>query len=204
VINLMPSEIRTEILYARRNTRLLKWLLRIVLATTCIVALTLLGVLIINATVTKKAKQNTQLESQLAEQGLEETQKRIQTFTGNLKLVDTVLSKEILFSKVLQQVGAAMPANTKLSGLKVEASQRGLDITAYAADKLAASQIQVNLEDPKNRVFEQVDIIKITCGTGVESTEGGEYPCSGNYRALFNKNNQFLFINDAPVGILDE
>jgi hypothetical protein len=111
-----------------------------------------------------------------------------------------VLSKEILFSKLIQQVGAAMPANTSLNGLSINKVQGGIDLTASAVDYTAATQVQVNLSDAQNKIFTQADIVSINCSTGTSSsTQDTTYPCTVTIRALFAKNNPFLFINNTKA-----
>ena len=69
----------------------------------------------------------------------------------------------------------------------------GLALTANATSYTTATQVQVNLADPSNKIFAKVDIENITC------TQGGstdpQYPCTVQLRALFSNNNPFLFIH---------
>jgi hypothetical protein len=85
-----------------------------------------------------------------------------------------------------------MPANANLTGLDINGVQGGLDITANAADYKTATQVQVNLSDPANKIFEKADIVDIKC----DGSANANYPCQVTIRALFAKNNPFLFINN--------
>jgi len=123
-------------------------------------------------------------------------QKQVTDISNNLKLAVQVLSQEILFSKLLKQLASVTPRNATLTNLSISDTQKGVDITAQTANYDAATQLQINLADPKNQIFAKADIITINCG----STVGIRYPCTVNIRALFAANNPFLFINDKKAG----
>jgi hypothetical protein len=88
-----------------------------------------------------------------------------------------------------------LPANTALTKLVVDKVEGGLQIAASAQDFNAASQIQVNLQDPKNQIFEKADIDSITCSAGLTS----QYPCDVTLKALFGKNSQYFYIAPKPT-----
>jgi hypothetical protein len=85
-----------------------------------------------------------------------------------------------------------------LTGLSINKVQGGLDLQAAATDSQTATQVQVNLQDPKNQIFEKADIVNIQCATDA-STAGdplkSQYPCTVQLRTLFAKNNTFSFIS---------
>jgi Tfp pilus assembly protein PilN len=193
MINLLPTNIRENLLYARRNTMLLRWLVAMLAALAGVAVIVVMGQLYINAQANSYTKQANDLREQLRVQKLEETQKRVTDISSSLKLVVQVLSREVLFSKLIQQIGAAIPPGTTLAQLQINKLQGGTDLKFNAANYQAATQIQVNLQDPKNQIFEKADIININCSSS--STADPRYPCQVTIRALFAKNNPFLFIN---------
>src|SRR3989304_3430954 len=95
----------------------------------------------------------------LGAQKLEETQKSVQEISDNLKLVVQVLSREILFSKLIKQIGTAIPPSAVLTDLKIAKTSGGIDLTAVAIDYSTATQVQVNLQDPDNKIFDKADLI---------------------------------------------
>jgi Tfp pilus assembly protein PilN len=117
--------------------------------------------------------------------------------SNNLKLADQVLSKEILFSKLLRQLATVTPSGALLTNISISQTTGGLEIQAITTDYTAATQLQVNLADPKNQIFSQADIESINCNG---STGNTSYPCSVNIRTLFASNNPFLFINSGKAG----
>lgn len=189
MINLLPTDFKRDILYARRNTRLLKWSIALVFV---IIGMGIIiggGYAYMQGSIKRYSADVEKSRDSLKLQKLEETQTRLEGISSSLKLVVQVLGKQILFSKLIQQIGSAMPPNTVLTGLKIEKVQGSLTITAQATDIQAATQVQVNLSDPKNKIFEKADIENVQCGGE------GRYPCSVQIKALFAKNNDFYFIS---------
>jgi hypothetical protein len=122
-------------------------------------------------------------------------QKQVTTISNNLKLVVQVLSKEILFSDLLKQLGTVTPSNVILTDLSISQTQGAIDITALTTNYAAATQLQVNLADPKNQIFSKADIVGINCPS---DKLGDQYKCTATLRALFATNNPFLFISNTP------
>lgn len=90
-----------------------------------------------------------------------------------------------------------MPANTALTQLSVEDDVKGgISLEAVASNFTSASQIQVNLEDPGNKIFAKSDIENITC-SGEPEIPG--FPCTVSLRALFNDENPFVYIQPDEV-----
>lgn len=190
MINLLPPDLKEEIVYARRNTTLLHWALAGIIAIAGIGVLIIFGQLYINRSAKLYAAEVEAGQVQLKVQKVDEIQNRVEEISSQLKLVVQVLSKEVLFSKLLRQIGAAMPDKTVLNSLEISKIQGGIDLTASAADQRAATQIQLNLADPKNKIFEKADINTIDCKNGSNPT----YPCTVNLRALFGQNSQYFFL----------
>ena len=69
----------------------------------------------------------------------------------------------------------------------------GIDLNAVTKDYQTATQVQLNLQDPKNKIFDKADILNITCSSS--NPADPSYPCTISLKALFAKNNPFLFIN---------
>lgn len=195
MINLLPPDLKESITYARRNTKLLHWCFSLVSSIALVGAVVAGGHFYIAGVTDKSNRQLAEAEAQLQVQKVDETQKRVEEISSSLKLVVQVLSKEVLFSDLLQQIGAAMPANTILTDLNINKPQGGIDLKASATDQNFASQVQVNLSDPKNKIFSKADLISITCSASATTGAAAKYPCAATLRAQFSQNNPFLFIN---------
>lgn len=207
MINLLPPEVKQGYLYARRNTQLVHWLIGLTLGIVGIVIIIMVGTLYINRSISSYNQQIAQGQERLKVHKLEDSQKQVQDITNNLKLVIQVLSKEVMFSKMIQKIGGAMPPGSVLTSLEINKTQGGIDLGARATNYQTATQIQVNLSDPNNLVFEKADINQLRCGEQIIGTTAltsspetrliSRYPCEIKIRALFGPNNPYLFINNS-------
>jgi hypothetical protein len=73
--------------------------------------------------------------------------------------------------------------------LNTEGETTAFDLTASASSYQAGSQIQANLQDQDNKLFEKADLVSIACETPEEPTP---YPCQVEVRVQPAKDNQFL------------
>lgn len=194
MINLLPRQVKDDVLYAKRNTKLVRWLIAIAVAGAGAILIMAFGQLYLTQTAKTYTKQIEEGQQRLRNQKLEETQTRVSEISGNLKLVVQVLSREVLFSKVLRQVGAAIPSGAVLTNLRIDKVEGGIDLTFEAKDYQTGSQIVLNLHDPENKIFEKADIEQISCDT--ELQESRTYLCQVTVRALFGDNSPYFFIND--------
>ncbi len=192
MINLLPTTVKHNYIYARRNTTLLKWSILLLVAIFGVVAIVAGGHMYMNRSIHKYLAQNVQAKQSLKDQHIDEVQKQVQSISSSLKLVVQVLSKEVLFSKLITQIGTVMPSKATLTDLNISKVQGGIDLTAAAADYTTASQVQANLQDPNNKIFDTADLVSITCNSTTAPDKN--YPCTVVIRARFAKNNPFLFI----------
>ncbi len=199
MINLLPPDVKENIVYSRRNTRLRHWTVALFVGIAGIVGTVVAGQIYLQQSINSYAAQVSGGNENLKKQNIDETQKQVQGLTDSLKLVTQVLQRQILFSKLLAQIGGTLPSGTILSNLSINKVQGGLDLQAAAVDYETATQVQLNLQDPKNKIFEKADIINIQCATSQSSSSPvqSQYPCTVQIRALFAKNNSFSFINSA-------
>lgn len=203
MINLLPPDVKENIVYARRNTHLRKWIIALFVSLVGIMSIVAVGHIYLGRSIESYEKLVAQGNQNLQLEKIDDTQKRIQTLTDNLKLVVQVLQREVLFSKLLSQVGGALPSGSILTDLSINKVQGGLDLQAATTDYQTATQVQLNLQDARNKIFEKADIISIQCpnsSAGTVDPLKKQYPCTVLVRALFAKNNSFssLNINSAP------
>ncbi len=197
MINLLPPDVKKSYRYARANVTLRKWVIMFAFAFVGLIALTTFGLLTMQQSSNKYEKSIAQSQAQFEKEKYSEIQKRVEEISSSFKLVKTVLSQEILFSKLIQQIGTAIPKNAILSGLTISQTQGALDITANATDYATATQVQVNLADPSNKIFTKADIINISCSDKTDANgQTNKYPCTVTIRALFGDNSSYLFINN--------
>lgn len=195
MINLLPGGDKESITYARRNTHLMHWSITLLASIALVIAVVFFGQVYINQAISSNNKQLAEAQSQLKLQKVEDTQKRVQDISSSLKLVVQVLSKEVLFSSLLERIGSVMPQNAVLTNLSINKLEGGIDLQAGATNYQAATQVQINLNDKSNQIFDKADLINIQCISVETSAVATKYPCTITIRAQFATNNPFLFIN---------
>jgi Tfp pilus assembly protein PilN len=195
MINLLPPDVKESYRYARRNTRLVRWVIVFGFALIGLAALSVGGILYLNKTAKASQQQVSTLEATLRNQNQAKTEKEVETISNDLKLALQVLSKQVLYSQLLKQLATIIPNNVILSNLNLSQVQGAFDITAKTVDYNAATQLQVNLADPANKIFSKADIVSINCGNTAAGSnpEAAKYPCTVTIRALFVSKNPYLF-----------
>jgi capsular polysaccharide biosynthesis protein len=189
MINLLPQDLKQDYIYARKNVVLKKYIIISLIGLIGLIIITTFGLIAYKKSYKNNQQQITSLTNQLQHENIASTNQKVQNFTTTFRLVTKALSQEILFSKLITDIGAAMPPNTALTGLSLNNTSNGINLTAKATSYNSATQIQVNLSDPARHLFKNVDIISIN------NTSQGQYNYSVSLRALFNNTNQFLLIN---------
>lgn len=193
MINLLPPEMKQGYSYARRNVTLRRWLTASIFAFLGLGLIATFGLLTLHQSNQHYNKQIAENAVIFKEEKFSETQAQVKDISNSFKLVVNVLSQEVLFSQLIQRIGATMPSNANLTGLNINQAQAAIDISAVATDYNTATQVQVNLSDPANKIFSKADIVSVSCSS--TNSLDPRYPCTVTIRALFAANNPFLFIN---------
>lgn len=199
MINLLPPDLKQAYRYARINRRLSRWLMAFAAAIGGVAIITAIGLVMMNHSIQADQTQISGAKARLASQNSTTIQRQVADISSNLKLMVKVLSKEILFSKLLAQLGNITPPNVILTNLSISQTDSAIDITAQTSNYNAATQLQVNLADPANQIFSKADLVTVNCGSNASQAPiNSKYPCTATIRALFTKDNPFLFINNSP------
>ncbi|HSX16900.1 MAG TPA: PilN domain-containing protein [Patescibacteria group bacterium] len=198
MINLLPPATKENFFYARRNVTMLQWLAGIAVGVAGIALVIGGGWLFLHQAVTDYSKGNDAAAAQLKSLNTAGVQKQVEDISNNLKLVVKVLSREVLFSKLLTQIGSVLPRGAVLTGLNIAQTSGGIDLEAAATDYQAAAQIQLNLQDPNSKIFSKADLVSIQCQatSGSGAAFSSTYPCKVQIRAQFATNNPYLFVNN--------
>lgn len=192
MINLLPPKDKQQYIFARRNVHMTHWLISFVFAFLGLLVLGSGGYIYLQRATDNYQHQADALQASLQKQHIAQVQAEVKDISSSLKLSVSVLKQEVLFSKLLEQLATVIPASTKLSALDISQTTGALDITAQAKSYADATQLQINLADPANKIFSKADIVSISCS----SNSATPYPCTVTIRALFVANNPFLFINN--------
>ncbi len=195
MINLLPPDVKESIVYARRNSQLRRWIVGSLAGLVGVVLVILGGQVVIRLSISDYESIVANGKEQLKQQDQQQTLKQVSSIHDNFKLVVDVLSREILFSKLLPRVGQVMPEGTVLEGLSLntENEQTAVELTASAKDMTSGSQIHINLMDPRNNLFKKADLENINCPA--DQPRPTEYPCSVTIRALPATESEFLLMN---------
>lgn len=209
MINLLPTDQKQNNSYGLRNRVLLRWATATVIGLVGIWAIIGFGFYQLNQSISAQNQQIKSTEQRLKEQDIEGVRAQTEEIDNSIKLALNVLEKKILLSKLIQRIGAVIPENAILLGIGLEDIEGGINLSARATDYESATQVQVNISDPLNNVFEQADILDVACITPDEASTDilvKTYPCTVSLRALFGDNSPFLFVNQTtePEGEIDE
>lgn len=196
MINLLPPQLKEDYGYARRNNSLLRIVTAFGIGIAGVALIVVAGLLYLQRSADTYNAQATEIEASMEAQNKDEIESNVQEISNRLKLAVQVLSQEILFSQLLKQLAVVTPNNVNLSSVSIDEFGGGIDIAAEALDYNTASQLQVNLADPQNKIFAKADIVSIVC----EHDSTKRLPCKVTVRALFTADNPFLFINGNAVG----
>jgi Tfp pilus assembly protein PilN len=202
MINLLPSDTKENILYGRRNVALVRWIFVSLIVVIAMAATVLAGMFYINSSKNDLASSAKKTKDEITSQKLEQTQKQAVEISQGVKLIVQILSKEVRFSALLKQIGAIMPDKTGLATIQLSNQVTGgLDLTANAEDYQSATQVQINLSDPKNNLFEKVDTINVGCNDSSTNADGStnRYPCQIVLRAKFKADAAVTFLA-SPTG----
>lgn len=197
MINLLPPEVKSSYSYAHRNVKLRHWVVVFMIALVGLGGIATYGLLKLHQSTVHYQHEIATTEAALKKEKFTETQKKVQDISSSFKLVVQVLGKEVLFSQLLKQIAAIIPAKANLTGLNISQTQGAIDISAITPDYNTATQVQINLADPGNKIFSKADIVSITCTSGENQNPG--YPCSVTIKALFATDNPYLFVNSKGV-----
>ncbi len=194
MINLLPPAEKDAIIYARYNTQLRRWILGSLIGLAGVIIVVLGGNIILQQNISDYDKAIASSKEQLKQQNQTETLEQVKGIQDNFTLVVDVLSREVLFSKLLPRVGQVMPTGTVLEGLSLttEGEQTAFDLTAKATSVATGSQIHTNLTDPDNKLFKKADLVNVTCPS--EQEEPSPYPCTVTMRVLPADANEFLLM----------
>jgi len=196
MINLLPPSYADAIRYGRQNSVLRKWLIGMATAIGGLIIILASGWVYIDQQSKGLQKSIDATNQQLQAQNLSQVQKDAKEITGDVAVIDKLLSQEVRFSELIQAIGNIMPPDTVLGTLSLSNKVAGaIDLTANAKNGASIAQIATNLSDPKNQLFSKADIINVNC----DPRPNQPYPCTVNLRALFSASAQTKFLS-VPTG----
>jgi Tfp pilus assembly protein PilN len=197
MINLLPPSHADAIRYGRQNTTLRVWLIGMLAAIAGLIVIIFGGWVYINQQEKSLQHSINLTNQQLKSQNLAQVQSDAKEITGDIRVINQVLSSEIRFSNIIQTIGQLMPQGTVLGSLSLNKVTGALDLSANAKDYSSAAQVAANLSDKDNGLFSKVDVLNVNCSSNVPN-----YPCSATFKALFSNQAKTKFLSVPKEGKL--
>lgn len=196
MINLLPSEYAERVHFGLQNNLLKSWLIGVLTAIAGAGVIIAAGSAYLTHQSDNYQDSIAKTKTELQAQNLSGVQKNADEISGDIKVINQVLSQEIKFSDLMTSIGRLMPPGTVLTSLSLTSDVAGsVDLNAGSIDPPGAAQIAVNLSDTSKDLFSKVDIINVNCANEVKSI----YKCNVVLRALFSKHAQTRFLS-VPKG----
>lgn len=175
MINLMPDEAKVELRAARTNVLLIRYISVIFLAFVFLVFV--LGGSYYLLMQTKDSAQKLIEANDTKASVYSSTQKQIDTLSSQLSGAKTILNQEVLYSKVLVNLGQQMPSGTLIDQLTLNDSSftnTSVSMKIYAKSTNAAVSLRDRFQ--KSPYFKDVNFQNIT----ESSQDVAGYPVTAN------------------------
>lgn len=196
MINLLPPEVRENITYGRRNRQLIRWLFAVIIVIGGIGAMTVFGQLFINKNIKSLQAVAEVTKQRMARQNVDGTQKELQALSNNFTTVTQLLSRQILISKIITKIGSIMPNGAYLNDISLSSNSTYIDLNILAKSRDAATQAFININDPKNGLFDKSDLISVNYNVSSGSNTGNmDYPYTARIRVTFKTDSSFYFLS---------
>ena len=192
MINLLPYDYKQELVYARRNYLLLKWLFALFVAAIFILAISFGGVFAINNE-RAKAEASAVSETNEINNSSEKTEfDRYKKFKTDYDTVVKLLSKQLRYTKIIQDIGQILPNGTTIDGIKLAPGTTSLTLSVNGTSQEAIRQAFVNLsnDNTQKQLFPKADLESITC-----SDNAATKACTGSIKVLLSANSDYYYIN---------
>lgn len=184
MINLLPYEHKEEIMAARTNVVLVRYITILILAAIVLGGLIVGAYFALNGTKESaelKASENT---SRLA--AYQQTKLRADTFRSDLTTAKTILDSNVSFSKLIYEIADTVPAGVVLDDLTLDPATFGSSVTMNASAKTFndASKLRDSFR-ANNQVFSNVQVQTIK-SSGAAATDKN-YPVKVVLSVVINK-----------------
>ena len=198
MINLLPYDQKQDIAYARKNYMLIKWLVALLIAMVFILAISLGGAFIINNERAKaEASAKAEAEAIAASDEKQEFDK-YKKFKTDYDTVVKLLSKQLRYSKIIQDIGNILPEGTNIDGIKLTPGATSLTLSVNGESQQAIRKAFVNISKPndQNKLFPKADLESITCSDNASTVSSKT--CTATIKVLLNADSGYYYINSIP------
>jgi Tfp pilus assembly protein PilN len=193
VINLLPSDIKQSIAYARKNSVIWLWVIILWIFLLLIALVISFGIFFINQRANNLNRLVTISDQRVNDQQLKEYQQKAEVFSNDLNTAVKLLEDQLLFSKIIKTIGAVLPPGVTLGTLDYSVEDEILTLNIEASNQRLITTAFENISNGKTisqDLFTKADLLKIDCNPD-------EGLCTGSIVVLLNKNSNFYLLNEA-------
>ncbi len=192
MINLLPSDVKRDIGYARKNKVLWTWIVILWLFLVAVVAIIAFGTFFISQRASNLNRLVAISEQRVKDQSLTDYQKKAEVFSSDLNTAVKLLENQLLFSKIIRTIGSVLPPGVTLGTLDYSVEDEILTLNVEGKDQRAISTAFENISNGQqisNNLFTKADLLKVDCNSD-------EQKCTGSIVVLLNKNSEFYLLNE--------
>jgi Tfp pilus assembly protein PilN len=187
MINLLPPEYKQTRKFARRNARLVRYIVSAAVGLTTVLLVTTGGFWYINLVLTDIQSQKSTLNERLSTENINASIQEFDGLAQRTKSILQILQKQVLFSKLIQKIAPVLPQGATLQDISLSDNDTALTLNFSLPTRESALTLQSNLQDPANELFEKADILSASC-----TTSGLDSVCGAEIRVLIGNTSQFL------------
>ena len=179
MINLLPTEAKQAVRYARLNVSLIQYCVLVILTSAALSAMLLLGINIMSSTQNEIETSIESDQAKIAE--LELINSQANELAADIDTISRLLQQEVKFSELIREIGLVIPAGASLSGLTLTEDRTAplsLEVATTNPDLIGVLQENMRESD----LFLGAEILSITATQDTNGTD----QFSGSLNAYFN------------------
>lgn len=184
MISLLPPTQKKELLAARANTLLLRYIvaLAVLMAIICIEIGFVYVVLKNEQSVSQAAIEDNQRKT--AE--FADVKQQATAFSNDLKVAESIMAKQVPYAAILREFSNTMPAGTVIDRIAIDPDTIGQPVTLNVRGKGHTAILAFKDAFNQSEYFEDAKIMNITESSGGEGANAS-YPTAGTIEVTFKK-----------------
>lgn len=171
MINVLPPDIKRQIVAARSNVLLSRYIIISMLLAGLLFALTIGTHLMLGAS--KQTAEETIKENTLKQAGYQDTKLALKEFSDNLATAKAILDKEVKYSAIAIRLAQGLPRGVNLQSLDLKSDSFGEPMTLTVLGNSHNDAARIKDEFNKSTVFKDAFILS-TSEAGGEGEGGGK------------------------------
>lgn len=176
MINLLPTNVKEDFSYGRRNSQIISWLLTVLFGIAILLIVATVGRLTIQTARNQAVVQKELIEQQLVSSDFKTTNDEYSEFVDGLGNVKKLYQQQILYSRLIRKLGTLLPPGAKLTSISIADKDRAIGLNFDNDTDGLGPTIQLNLTDQSkqvadktSRLFDESLMIKLSGGIETNS-----------------------------------